>query len=332
MSTNSTDNDGRGVIYFNHGVRHLARLLVSLYSLRTYARYSGPVEILDTSGGGEPWEILRRITADLPGSYACIRHIPFRQLRRNSCYVAKAGLWRHSPFATTVFLDADTIPVDPEAVKYLAFQAEDHRGVGGCGVAVTQFSDWVSNRGLVRGRVEKWLRHGGEKWDVDCRGGQKIEVDRLIAANLNHQLPAINTGVLAWCEDSPLLEHWEKLTAIGWRCPFTDELSMQLLLPAMYPRVLNDSMNCSPIYGRHAMRAGIWHAHGGKHVMAADGRGSQGHELWWPILKECWRGNVGDCRAWLPAGDARLGDWLKRQGAGELAELNQQIPTAPQAV
>lgn len=288
--------DERGIIYFNHHTKHLARLVFSLWSLRTIARHAGPVTVLDS---GESGGVIERIAADRTLAVQ-IRRITVEQLRRNTAYVAKAGLWKSSPYETTVLLDADTLVVrDPSPL----FEFCESRESGG--VVVTRFADWETTGSIVRGRIERWA-------DVSVRADDKrfaksLSGADLVKKSLESPHAAINTGVVAWSDAAAgFLRDWERLTRAGARLPFTDELAAQLLLRKHRHALASDRFNCSPIYGREQDEAVIWHAHGSKHLERPDGRGTQGDRLWRPVVEEAWRANAGGIREWAPAGDEAL--------------------------
>lgn len=281
-----------GVLLFNHGTAHCARLVVAIHSLRKH--YGGPVTILDTGRSGG---IVEKIAADKRLEVEA-RQIPFVERRRNSCYCMKASLWRDSPYDATLFLDADTLvarSIEP-LIEIVCSELSP-------GFVATRFSDWLTTGEMIRGRIEKW--HGVK---VEADGDEKpIDVRELIRLSLESPWPAINTGVIGWRDDArKTLRAWERITHAGWRCPFTDELAAQLLV-RKWPYVLvADRFNCSPIYGRDKDSAVIWHAHGRKALTRPDGRGAEAHKIWEPVFREVFAGDVGGIREWAPAGDETL--------------------------
>jgi hypothetical protein len=280
-----------GVIFFNHGQRHCARLVVALLSLRRH--YRGPATILDT---GHSDGIIERIAADQRLAVE-VERIPFKALRRHSCYVMKSSLWRHSPYDVTLFLDADTLVARP--IDGLLGIIADPKNPGW---VVTRFSDWVTTGEIISSRIKQWV-------NVECEG---ISVRRLLRLSLESPLPAINTGVVGWRADCEALERWERLTRDGWKCSFTDELAAQLLLRQERHTLVADRYNCSPLYGRERDQAVIFHAHGSKHLIRADGRGIVANAIWAPLFREAFAGNVGGIRSWAPAGDDTLAHNLGR--------------------
>lgn len=278
-----------GVIYFNHGTKHLARLAVSLHSLR--AHYAGPIVVLDT-GTPEAAPIIERIGAS--SLVVSVHRIPLAKVDRHACYVTKAALWRHSPFKRTVFLDADTIVVQP--VGTLFDIVAEHRHI-----VVTRFRpSWNTQKQPYRGRIERWrgVRH------------RTIDVPAMIDAALDYPRPAINTGVLAWRRGDPLLPAWESLTRAGWQTPFTDEYAMQLLVAEWPHTLVAEWYNASPAH--HECRADqvrVWHCHGGKHCRP------EAWPLWGPLYRECVARNIAGIADWTPARDTRLAETLRREAA-----------------
>ena len=277
-----------GVLYFNHSRPHLARLLVSIFSLRKH--FSAPICILDT---GYSEGVIDKIAADERLAVRTMS-IAFVQRRKNSCYNMKASLWRESPFSNFLFLDADTIVANSIAPLIDGIESPVNAPL-----LVTRFSDWTTATPIIRGRIEKWR---GVKADG-------IIADHLIEASYRQEWPAINTGVFGarTADGQSILSAWERLTHAGWKCPFTDELSMQLIVRKFSHAIASDRFNCSPIYGAEKSAAVIWHAHGSKHVTGGEeGRGAEGHRIWFPIFREAWEANAGGVRDWAPAGDDRL--------------------------
>lgn len=256
----------QGVVYFNRGTKYLTRLLVSLYSLRKH--YDGPVAILDT-GEPEAAGVLGRI-ADEPRLAAVVQRISIKLLRRNSCYVRKASLWRDSPFDRTLLVDSDTLFLaSPAPLLEMLSYAEG-------GIVFTRFSDWLTTGKPVAERIERWRALAPE----------------LVTASLSRPHPAINTGVVAWNRDSELLPAWESLTSRGWRCPFTDELAAQILLRKHPHFLAGEHWNSSVLYGLRRDAAAIVHYHGDKHLRPEDGG------RWVRAHQEAVAANVGNVAVW----------------------------------
>lgn len=276
-----------GVIYFSHGTKHLARLVVSLYSLRKH--YSGPVTILDTGDSEQSLTIINKVIDD--GRLAVeYRRINFVPRQRHSCYVAKASLWRESPYDCTLLLDADTLILRPiDQLKAIICDRNNP------GFVVTRFSDWVTTGNIVSGRLKQWK-------DVTVRG---LDVAGALKRSLKETHAAINTGCVGMRRDAEdTLRAWEKLTIAGWECSFTDEISAQLLIRLFPHTLIADYYNHSVLYGKQSDKAVIVHAHGSKHLRPEMGG------RWLAAYHECFSLNIGGIADWTPAGDPALTEYL----------------------
>lgn len=265
----------RGIVYFSLGTKHVARLAVSLLSLRKV--YSGNICVLNAGGDNG---IVERITRDARIG-ADMRHISIARYRRHSAYVAKASLWRESPYEATLYLDADTIVARNPSQLLDWCSADDMPGF-----VVTRFAQWTTQGSIVSGRIRQWE-------SVD---------PQLVAKSLDAPHAAINTGVVAWSRQKAgaVLRAWEQLSREGWRCSFTDELAAQLLIRQYKHTLVADMYNCSPIYGQCKDNAVIWHMHGGKSTRP------EALPIFLPWLRETARLNVGGFREWAVETDQRL--------------------------
>jgi len=282
-----------GVVYFNHGTKHCARLVVSLSTLRRTG-YHGPVAILDT-GHESATGILSQIVAEF--KVRTVR-VPLQQHRRHSAYVTKSTLWRHSPFRVSLFLDADTIVLrDPTAMLDWATDP------AGPGIVVPRFGRWDTHHKIIKHRLSQWAKIKASKTNVQS----------LLRRALDHPWPAVNTGVVAWRKDAKILPVWEDLCKCGWRASFTDELAMQLLMTTFDHVLVADRYNWTPIYGQAPLdEVAVVHCHGQKHC-----RRKEMADLWLP---EFWRAITDDTagiKDWAPAGDKRLAVYL--------AEMDQEM-------
>lgn len=284
-----------GILYFNHGTKHLVRLLVSLRTLRKH--WPGPVTVLDTGeSGGIVEKICRALGADL-------KTIPFVARRRHSCYCMKASLWRHSPYeqGASLLVDADTtFEASPSSLLQIVATRLNP------GFVVTRFSDWVTTGQIMRGRIEQW-----QGIVARPQGGKKVVADELIRASLEMPHGAINTGVVGWRTDEgtiPTLKAWEALTHAGWRCSLTDEVAAQLILRTHRHTMLSDRYNLSCLFGKETDRVVIRHFHGNKCLRPECSR------HWLPHYQDAIEENQADVCNWQPAGDPSLTAYLAGVG------------------
>ena len=272
-----------GVLYYNRGTRFLPRLAVSLKTLRRH--YTGPVSVV-AEGGLPSWfgVILERFGAqgiDVPSSSSY--HLAF-----------KAGLWRHTPFEITVFIDADTVirgSINP------LFEAVRARGF-----VVTHFNGWMTRGRKIRRRIEDWKK-----------------VDATMAEDAYKVGYAINTGVFGWRNGHPLLPETEKMSHLGLEAGCSrvtlDELAMQMLLPTHEHALAGPEFNTGAVHG-DGEKAVIVHYHGDKHC----NRVTPNCNLWkqefeglltdFPELAQTLNGGCGDGRlaAWRSETAGRLRD------------------------
>ena len=270
------------VCYYNRGTNHTARLLASIHSLR---KHNSTIRAFIFNAGDDNG-IVRRICKDRRLDIVEIP-IPFHNYSKNSCYIAKSSLWRHSPTDQVLFLDADTLvlgDIGPAGWQW-------RWGSLLPTIALTQFSDWTTHTKIISDRYSKWGA-------IDC---PPVNMHFAITRSTAEPLPAVNTGVMLWHRESPVLELWEALTREGRKQFIPDEIAMQLLLPGYEAEiaVFSDRHNFSPIYGRNDAPV-ILHGHGGKHVRP------EAWPYWREVFADCWREDIAGCRSWLPAGDEKL--------------------------
>jgi len=270
----------RGVMYLLTGARHAVRLAVSLWSLRQH--YNGPVTLYTTLPASHA--IGKRLAADCR---LRLEHRPAEQVSRtkNATFLTKLALLPGSPYETTLFLDADTLITDDVAPLFVA--AEE------VGFAATQFADWVTSGPKMRHRISAWRL---VQQDLFSPADFARLLDEAMAKH-----PAINSGVVAFSSGTPLLSAWQRLTEAGQGTFICDEIALQILLRRFSHCLLDCRFNYSPLYAPEVPRVHVWHFHGDKHLQAGRAR-----NRWLPVFEECLQVNVGDIRAWLPAGDEAL--------------------------
>ena len=265
----------KGIVYlFVGSPGYSERIAVSLFTLRHH--WNGPILLMldnKTKAMGKQIASDCRILADcmVVELYTGCRHAHF---------VTKTLTTKWTPYTQTILLDGDT--TIHGNLDYL-FDAD---------LSITQFSNWQSQGNIISGRLRRWL-------------GRSPEIDALVEQQLKYSWPAINTGVVGFRKGCSQARAWRELTVAGAGTHWTDELAMQLLTGAMAPdqyRLLDDSWNCSPIYGVHRNSVKIWHFHGKKHV-----RKPQGRQLWEPIFREALAADIGGMREWAGRYDSWVG-------------------------
>lgn len=258
-----------GVIYMLSGVRHAPLLAVSLFTLRTRGRYSGPVALLHGDAAGET--ACRALAADERAGTCLLRSYK-ADGGRNGGYADKTLMGSLTPFERSIFLDADTAVMAPGVTDLAPLTDE---------VVLTRFADWTSLGSKVTARVEKW------------RAAAATEVDRM----MGHPWPAVNTGVLAFGREAEFMRAWREMTLRRARSFIADEIAAQLIYPSHKYRFMEDRYNWSPIYsprgGSRFEDAIIVHFHGKKHL-----RKPQGRAIWSPLFAEVWRYNFGGIQGW----------------------------------
>lgn len=253
----------KGILYFIVASKRAVVAAVSLCALRKV--YDGPVHIA-TSTFSDWHKIAHQIVADKRLNLTC-SDVPIVQVRRHAVHTSKTWLHRYTPFDSTLFLDADTIPVGDF----------DEVWPVGDEMVLTQFSNWYSCGQRIKNRIHWW---DGVRPD-------------LVKPAIDGAYAAVNTGVLGFTRNTVMLEPWHQLTVEGAKTFIPDEIAAQLIYFKYEHRLLDDRFNCSPQFGANKNDARIWHCHGGKHLHPTTA------PLWTHTLQECWRKNIGHIQSWM---------------------------------
>jgi len=276
----------RGVTYLLTGNKFLVVAAISLRSLREH--WDGPVTVFIDPEDPHLCTIRQIASA----ASASAESFDIHRQHRNTCYANKPRLPMTSPYRHTVQIDADTVVVGDLGELWPTFDGE---------LVLTQFADWVTGpqggpkSRHVYGRVASWEK-----------------ADPILAQQaMGAPYPAVNTGVLAYGREHPIVKTgWLAETLKNPNAFMSDELAMQLIYPE-YPnvRMLDDRWNFSPIYGTARGRSDtrIVHNHGKKHANR-----EQNRALWWPHFRAAWDEDWGGIRAWCPGGDGRLAEYIKQ--------------------
>ncbi len=285
----------RGIIFFNRGSKCRVRLLVSLYSLRKH--YKGPVAVLMDSGG-DAW-----FRAELARLGADVVDIPRHD---GAALVAKSTLWQHTPFDTTLFLDADTIVrADPSPLF-----AEIEK----TGTMVHWFTGWTTRGKKISSRIRGWLP-----------ATSQADVDAALAFG-----KAINTGIHGYVKGHPMLPVWAELTALGHERNCTrrlvDELAWQMLMHRFPCTVVGPEWGASVRFG-DMDTAKIIHYHGSKHTLP-----TAPCQFWKDTYWELRRESPAHAELGVAGGDRRFRKWLKLQDVFPTPELRRANLTCVTAV
>ncbi len=227
-----------GILYFNHGQGCLARLCVSILSLRKY--WQGEVAVAN-EGALPAWMMtflafynVKVVSAPVSKEYGLIK---------------KSRIWRVSPFENTMYLDSDTLIRGPIDEFFLWIR--EH------GLVVTHFNGWHTNRGRMKQRVLQWKEAFPEDTEKALNYGS-----------------AINTGVMGWSKMNPIMAIYQNLTEKGMTIPrmqrkTLDELAMQLTVPERLHYLAPPIWNAGCVHS-DGSKAIIVHYHGHKHCRSGD--------------------------------------------------------------
>jgi len=272
----------RGILYLLEGTKLAPRLVVSIYSLRKF--YAGPITV--ATGDSTAAELVARIAddSDLRISHQHIE-LPHR-IDQHRGYILKTLVHMFTPFDVTVFIDCDTL-VRGSIEELFDLPSPEH-------IAVTQFCDWPTDRGVVRRRILGWQAIAPELIEPALRFGR-----------------AVNTGVFAFTPRTSIFERWFEVAMMGQDRFIPDEIAMQLLLPHYPAIVLHDRFNCSPKFSNPmSPDTRIVHFHGRRHTGRYGGS-------WLAAYHEVTQANVAGICDWTPARDRQLRSYLKLHSMGK---------------
>lgn len=301
-----------GVIYMLTGDKHAVQLAVSIYSLRQHCP-DMPITII--TGDATAHGLARIICDDKRAKIDFLVECEFPTgeagAPRGIQYANKTAMRDLTPYANTLFVDADTLfNGDPSS---LLKWPETRDGSFSDSVTLTSFADWKSNGRKIAGRCEKW----------------RAVCPDLVDYQQHNSCPAINTGVIRFSHgprSEKFFRSWRALTMqnVGFIC---DEIAAQLLFLQHATEVVDHRWNYSPVYSPKAEKASpftgtdrkpriihgyggtakpmIIHGHGGKFI-----RKQAGRDWWLPVYNEAMAANFGYVAQWAPAGDKNLAEFL----------------------
>ena len=262
-----------GVIYLLTAPQHIARLVVSIYSLRKY--YDGPITLFTTRE--ESSELTAQLLAD-DRLRIDIATIEEAEAGDNSAYVTKTQLLPQTPYDATLFMDADTLVVGK--VDELIDATRRHP------LVVTGFCYWTTHHRWLRRRLEKWI-------PLVATPGDKFDLGTLLELSTQNPLPVINVGVFGYHRDSAALAPWRELAEFGKDTFLPDEMALQILLPRLEYFLLSTKYNCSPAFMENPTDIHIWHFVAKTHLWHDESR-----EIWQRAYEECRAHNVANICKW----------------------------------
>lgn len=273
-----------GVIYYNVSTGCLARLAVSIYSLRKV--YGGNLSVL--SDGDESNDMLNKYFAKDSSLEVNIVESNFSdKSSKNHHYLSKCLMHKHTPYDKSIFLDADTVVLKDfsDAFAYL----DD------CDFAVPQFSTWRSDGNMISKRIREWA---------------KIKPDYIQKAVSFG--PAINTGMMVFSKKSEFMNDWYDVAVQGKHQFIPDETSCQLLLHRYSHKIIPWYYNASCKYDDiKSDSVRVIHYHGRKHCR--EGLIYNG-DIWAKWYNEVVSKNIAGINDWTPAGDRKLKYQLSLSG------------------
>lgn len=241
----------KGVIYYNRGYKCLARLAVSLHSLRKH--YSGEVRVVTDNLTG--CELIQEI-CDLNNAELFKTEFPTPEGRKTAL-LNKTLLHLKSDFDVSVFIDADTLIVK-QFEELFAWAAEYD-------FVITQFHDWQT-KGKIKKRILSWKNLYPNMMKKALEYGH-----------------AINCGVFAWNNKSMLMQKWWGLATPGRDTQhIPDETCLQIMLPNFKHYLAPCEFNASCKFGDpYRKEARILHYHGNKHCRMEGNKFRYTSDLWY---------------------------------------------------
>ena len=245
----------KGVVYFNRGNKCVARLIVSLKTLREH--FSGEVTVFLE----EPHDNF--LIESLKKEFGVnIIYRPNAKISTGTL-VHKIEISMETPYDLSVWIDSDTVILDE--FDELFELAKDYD------LVLPHFAGWRSAGGTIRKRIKRYTEF--------CPDYIQAAID---------YGPAINTGIYAWKKDSIFFEEWLKLAKWGDGKMFiADEVACQVLLPRYNCKIADIRYNVSVLHDPCTKNPAIIHYHGRKHCKEAPKC-----EIWIDKFKEACEVNL----------------------------------------
>jgi len=263
----------RGVVYLIYGPKVAERLVVSLWSLRTF--WDGEVCVLCSTD--EEAAILRPAAIDLDVDLLRIES----EKGTHPHWLAKARVPELSPFNETIYIDADTFVTGPIEELF------------GHPLTLTSHLGWTAGRGKTRKRILRFADLN-DPW-----------VDLMIDGQFREDRPAVNGGVLAFQKSNTDLSQWYDLTCRMAGHPLSEQSALQVLTSVLPHRWADERFNRMPGIGKATADVRIWHFYGNRHCRR--------DSLWLDAFHDALRHNIGGLRDWAGTYDRRVRGLLRGQ-------------------
>jgi len=222
-----------GVIYYNVGKGALVRLAVSLATCVNHYPKDKITILADYEGYNECKKIAKHFGVNL-------KIIELEKLDKKEVLLNKCLAHTYTPYDNTIFIDSDTIVLG--SFDELHDEAEKHEFV------TTQFSDWLTTRGVIKKRIKEW----------------KPIFPDMIGEALKER-PSVNVGVFAFRRDSEFMKVWFDYAKHGTHMFIPDEQCCHLLIPKFKNSIVSHDYNSSCKYDEITDSTKILHFHGRKH-------------------------------------------------------------------
>jgi len=266
------------VHYLISGPSHLPYLVVSIHSLRKW--WDGSVIV---HSWPESWEWVQSLEGDDRLGVRSVRREP-RYRGKNATFLDQIRVLME--VGQGILMDADTLIVGD--ISDLISSVRQYPMV------LTQFTNWTSGTGRIRGRVNRLK----DVWpEDDPKAGSWREAQRF----LDGLYPSVNMGI---CGIGPggeeLVSRWERATEQAIHLFIGDEIAANGLLPWFLDNgavVLDGRFNCSPVFGPGVVRdVRIWHFHGDSNTRPV--KCWYGVDLWMPVFWEVVSIRLGGVDEW----------------------------------
>ena len=264
--------------YLMSGPAHLPYLVVSLRTLRKH--YLGPVVV---HAYPESIEYVRRIAQDERLLIKAEEWVPVYK-GKNGQFINKIAMMKTLE-GQSMYLDADTI-VNRDLDEFFKY-SENFGFVG------TQFCNWMSNVGTIKGRIQRLLDRQG------------IDQDSVLKA-LNFPYPSINGGVFFCKPDCKVLKTWWDWSNAVKDIFICDETALHAVMTHYWNvdlefRIIQGgALNCSPKYQPENLKneeVAIYHGHGDSFLRM--NKSKKGVDLWLPWFNHCLNFNFGYMKEWV---------------------------------